>query len=74
MYCNFCQNWDIKVRNNSKVWNFLGCVVIWLDVVNRYEQFEMYKDVVFKEMVEDYGIDVVLDKLQKKEFDVLKDV
>lgn len=56
------------------VWNFLGCVVIWLDVVNRYEQFEMYKDVVFKEMVEDYGIDVVFDKLQKKEFEVLKDV
>lgn len=73
MYCNLCQNWDTNVRNNSKVWNSSGCVATRLDVVNRHEQSEMRKGTVFKEMAEDHGIDVALDKLQKKEFDALKD-
>lgn len=73
MYCNLCQKWDTKGRNNSKVWNSSGCVATRFDVVNRHEQSEMHKDAVFKEMAEDHSIDVAFDKLQKKEFEALKD-
>lgn len=62
MYCNLCQKWVTKGRNNSKVWNS--------HPVRCRQQTWTVRDAVFKEMAEDHGIDVAFDK--KKEFDALK--
>lgn len=44
MYSSLCRIWDTKGRNNSKVWNTVGCISTRLDVVNTHEESEMHKD------------------------------
>jgi hypothetical protein len=73
MYCGLCKKWDTKGRNNSKVWNSVGCVSTRLDVVVKHEQSEMHKYAVFKEIAQDHGVDAAFNEMNKKEIDALKD-
>ena len=73
MYCSLCRKWDTKGRNNSKVWNRVGCVSTRLDVVINHEQSEMHKDAVFKEMALDQGVDAAFETMNKNEVEALKD-
>jgi hypothetical protein len=73
MYFRLCKKWDTKRRNNSKVWNSVGCVSTRLDVVVKHEQSGMHKDAVFKEISQDHGVDAAFNEMNKKEIDALKD-